>query len=495
MSNASPPVTEPQRTGARLGQWLAWMTALALILVEVSWFVPLYLGLAQLAFSSTLFEATIVFMLVLLVAYSAQYGLNALRLLPNVQRLLLVGVFFVSLVLASQFMLAPGGEPLLVQLVNLRPAAILIVVASFWLWWRGANLARDTIDNHTVWRHFQQGLLMLAVGNIYLHLAMQSSTGFGPILLFLFASLMAMAMTRVSNIAEFYGKAQQGLGRRWFLFTLGVLVLVLGVSALVTSLLTGQFSTLLDQIGLVIEWLLVPVAFIASLVAYILFYIGVFIGAILTPLLPKIQGEFQLPTPLPNDLTGTPSPNQPAPSIFDSPIFASLEAVLFWLIVAILVALLFGFVGQRYLRRRRTDYGEPEAMLEERDLLALMRQRLGERARQLADLFNPRRFSRAQRARAAARIRQIYADFLDLCQDLGHPRPQPETPFEFQASLEGQIFQGAWSELNLITQAYIKVRYGELPEDQRQMDAIEAAWKRLAEEGERMKKELEKTAG
>lgn len=491
MNAASPSATDKPPSTSRLAQWLAWVTALALILVEVSWFAPLYLGLAEFAFSSTLFGTTVVFMLVLLVSYGAQYGLNLLHLLPNVQRLLLVGVFFLSLVLASKFMLAPGGEPLLAQLVNLRPEAVLIVVAIFWLWWRGANLARDTIDTQTVWRRFQQGLLMLAVGNIYLSLVWQTSTGFGPILLFLFASLMAMALTRVSNIAEFYGKAQKGLGRRWFFFTLGVLVLVLGISAVFTSLLTGQFSTLLDQLGLVIEWLLVPVAFIASLFAYILFYIGVFIGAILTPLLPKIQGELLIPTQPPSDLLGTQTPNQPSPSIFDSPIFATLETLLFWLIVAILVALLFGVVGRRYLRRRRSDYGEPEAMLDDRDLLSLMRQRLRERARQLADLFNPARFSRAQRARAAARIRQIYADFLDLCQDLGHPRPQPETPFEFQASLQGQIFQGTWLELTLITQAYVKVRYGELPEDQREMDAIEAAWKHLAEEGERMKRELE----
>jgi Domain of unknown function (DUF4129) len=491
MNAASPPVTDRPPSSPRLAQWLAWVTALALILVEVSWFVPLYLGLAEVGFSRSLFAATVVFMLVLLVAYGVQYGLNALHLLPNMQRLLLVGVYFISLILTSQFMLPPVGEPLLVQLVNLRPAAVLIVAATFWLWWRGANLARDTIDTHTVWRHFQQGLLMLAVGNIYLHMVLQISTGFGPILLFLFASLMAMAMTRVSGIAEFYGKAQKGLGRRWFFFTLGVLTLVLGVSAIVTSLLTGQFSSLLDQIGLVIEWLLVPVAFIASLFAYILFYIGVFIGTLLTPLLPKIQGEFQLPTPLPNDLLGTQTPNQPAPTIFDSPAFATLETVLFWLIVVILVALLFGVVGRRYLRRRRADYDEPEAMLEDRDLLSLMRQRLAERARQIADLLNPGRFSRSQRAKAATRIRQIYADFLDLCQDLGHPRPQPETPFEFLASLQGQIFQGAWPELNLITQAYVEVRYGELPEDQGEMDAIEAAWKRLSLEGERLKKELE----
>jgi hypothetical protein len=489
MNASPPPAADKPPSSPRLAQWLTLVTALALMLVEVAWFVPLYLGLAEFAFSSTLFEATVVFMLVLLVAYGAQYGLNALHLLPNVQRLLLVGVYFASLLLASQFLLPTGGDPLLAQLVNLRPAAVLIVAATFWLWWRGANLARDTIDTQTVWRHFQQGLLMLAIGNLYLHLALQTSTGFGPILLFLFASLMAMAMTRVSNIAEFYGKAQKGLGRRWFLFTLGVLVLVLGVSTIITSLLTGQFSTLLDQLGLVIEWLLVPVAFIASLFAYILFYIGVFIGAILTPLLPKIQGELLLPTQAPNELLGTQTPNQPAPTIFDSPVFATLETVLFWLIVAVLVALLFGVVGRRYLRRRRTDFDESEAMLDDRDLLALMRQRLQERARQLADLLNPARFSRARRIQAAARIRQIYAAFLDLCQELGHPRPQPETPFEFQASLQGQVFQGSWPELTLLTQAYVKVRYGELPEDQGEMDAIEAAWKRLSEEGERMKKE------
>jgi hypothetical protein len=477
--------------GSRLAQWLALVTALALILVEVSWFVPLYLGLAGVTVSGTLIEATIVFSLVLMVAYGVQFGLNAIHLLQGVQRALLVAVFFISLVLASRFLLPPGGESLLAQLVNLHPAAILILLATFWLWWRGANLARDTIDTHTVWRHFLQGLLMLAAGNIYLHLTFQSSTGFGPILLFLFASLMAMALARVSNISEFYGKAQRGLGRRWFTFTLGVLVLVLGVSAAFTSLLTGQFSALLEQIGRVIEWLLVPVVFIASLFTYILFYIGVFIGDILTRIMPRPQGELILPTQPPNGLLGTPGLNQPAPTIFDSPTFATLETILFWLIVIILVVLFFGVMGGRYLRRRRTDYSEPESMLEDRDLLDLMRQRLRERARQIAGIFNPARFSRRQRIRAAIRIRQIYADFLDLCQELGHPRPQPVTPFEFQASIQGQLFQATWSELALITQAYVKVRYGELPEDRREMDAIESAWKRLSEEGQRLKNEFE----
>jgi hypothetical protein len=489
-AGTSSTVVEPT-AGSRLAQWLALVTALALILVEVSWFVPLYLGLVEVAASSTLFQATIVFFLVLLVAYGVQFGLNALHLLQGAQRALLVAVFFISLVLASRFLLPPGGDSLLAQLVNLRPAAVLTLLGTFWLWWRGANLARDTIDTHTVWRHFLQGLLMLAVGNIYLHITLGSSTGFGPILLFLFASLMAMAMARVSNISEFYGKAQKGLGRRWFTFTLGVLVLVLGVSAVFTSLLTGQFSALMDQIGRVIEWLLVPVVFIASLFAYILFYIGVFIGAILTQLMPRLQGGLQLPTQPPSDLLGTQTPNQPAPTIFDSPAFATLETILFWLLVVIAVALLFGVIGGRYLRRQRMDYDEPEAMLEDRDLLALMRQRLRERARQIADIFNPARFSRGQRIQAAARIRQIYADFLDLCQELGHPRPQPETPFEFQASIQGQLFQATWSELTLITQAYVQVRYGELPEDRREMDAIESAWKRLSEEGQRLKKELE----
>ena len=477
--------------GSRPARWLSLVTALALILVEVAWFVPLYLGLAEVASSSTLSEATIVFFVVLLVAYGVQFGLNALHLLQGVQRALLVVVFFISLVLASQFLLPPGGDSLLAQLVNLRPAAVLILLATFWLWWRGANLARDAIDNYTVWRHFLQGLLMLAIGNIYLHIALNSSTGFGPILLFLFASLMAMAMARVSSISKFYGQGQKGLVRRWFTFTLGMLVLVLGVSAAFTSLVTGQFSVLLDQIGLVIQWMTVPVVFIATLFAYILFYIGFFISFILTPLMPRPQGGQLLPTQAPDNLLGTQIPNQPAPSIFDSPAFATLETVLFWLLVMILVALLFGVIGRRYSRRRRTDYDEPQAMLEDRDLLALMRQRLGERARQVADIFNPARFSRGQRIQASARIRQIYADFLDLCQELGHPRPQPETPFEFQASIQGQLFQATWSELTLITQAYVKVRYGELPEDRREMDAIESAWKRLSEEGQRLKKELE----
>jgi hypothetical protein len=140
MNAGSSPTTDTPTPSPRLAQWLTWVAALALILVEVSWFVPLYLGLAEVAFSRTLFEATVMFMLVLLMAYGAQYGLTLLHLLPNVQRLLLVGVFFISLILASQFMLPPGGDALLAQLINLRPAAVLIVAATFWLWWPGRIL-------------------------------------------------------------------------------------------------------------------------------------------------------------------------------------------------------------------------------------------------------------------------------------------------------------------------------------------------------------------
>ncbi|MBK7177431.1 MAG: DUF4129 domain-containing protein [Chloroflexi bacterium] len=58
------------------------------------------------------------------------------------------------------------------------------------------------------------------------------------------------------------------------------------------------------------------------------------------------------------------------------------------------------------------------------------------------------------------------------------PRAAAETPYEYLATLAA-----AWpehtTETSLITQAYVNIRYGELPETQEELSQIQAAWKRL----------------
>ena len=89
---------------------------------------------------------------------------------------------------------------------------------------------------------------------------------------------------------------------------------------------------------------------------------------------------------------------------------------------------------------------------------------------------------RQARLRAAAHIRQVYAEMLDLCEELGYPRPIAQTPLEFVPTLI-QCFPGQEMTVGIITQAYISVRYGELPESHQEVVAVDGAWKQVQQIG------------
>jgi hypothetical protein len=88
---------------------------------------------------------------------------------------------------------------------------------------------------------------------------------------------------------------------------------------------------------------------------------------------------------------------------------------------------------------------------------------------------------------AAARIRRVYAAFLRACAELGAPRPAAVTPLEFLPAA-GEALPGLAGELRTITDAYLKVRYGEIPESRAEVEQVEAAWRRIeAEKTRRLK--------
>jgi len=71
---------------------------------------------------------------------------------------------------------------------------------------------------------------------------------------------------------------------------------------------------------------------------------------------------------------------------------------------------------------------------------------------------------------------------MELCESLGQPRHAAVTPLEFVPKLE-RIFPGYQIEINLITRAYLDVRYGLLPENRNDLTSIESAWTKLHKAG------------
>jgi hypothetical protein len=74
-----------------------------------------------------------------------------------------------------------------------------------------------------------------------------------------------------------------------------------------------------------------------------------------------------------------------------------------------------------------------------------------------------------------------------LAAELGSPRRAWQTPLEFMVTLHG-LFPEHSDELVAVTGAYVRVRYGELPESRAELTHVESAWKALKARGRELKK-------
>jgi hypothetical protein len=79
---------------------------------------------------------------------------------------------------------------------------------------------------------------------------------------------------------------------------------------------------------------------------------------------------------------------------------------------------------------------------------------------------------------AAARIRYIYRRLIALSRKRGVERAPSITPLEFIPHLSA-IFPADQASVELITAAYVRIRYGEYPETLREVEEVQRAWDAL----------------
>lgn len=80
----------------------------------------------------------------------------------------------------------------------------------------------------------------------------------------------------------------------------------------------------------------------------------------------------------------------------------------------------------------------------------------------------------------ALTVRWAYARMENMAKKRGYPRINSQTPYEYRSRLL-DAYPGGEREIRIITDAYIKVRYGEIPEDSRELDTVREALRILRE--------------
>lgn len=453
---------------------------LALAGMDACILTPMALAVSKFAAHFAPERAALACFVVMLIAFNLVRTLDALYpkgIKRHVQRDIALGVLLLWLLLALRLTLYRHYPFLNLKWVGellshvgdrkLWPQDVTVIAMMLLFWWRGLKLAGQSLGVDFVGYSFRVGVLTMAVA---VALAAQTlNWSVTPFVFgFFFLSLVAMALAR----AEEVGRWREGVP---FPFSVGWLLSIVaaaGAVVLVTigliALLTGvNIIQALALLGPVWELLRVATLLVIYALVAILFPLFQFLVGQLGNFFENANIELRPETPTENPFLN-PDKYIIQPSTFGP--FQPALTVLVVLAGVLLVALAFGRLWQQ---RNRLGEVETESAWGQREKGG----GLAGRARQVLGLFTGR-LGLLNRWYTAASIRRIYAQMVATAARCGYPRAASDTPFEHLPTL-AEAWPGMEPQLQTITQAYVQIHYGELPETPEELQAICTAWEQL----------------
>ncbi len=344
-------------------------------------------------------------------------------------------------------------------------------------WWRGLRLAQLTPDIYRIGFRLRAGVLVLTPLALILHSSGRLLGATPYILLYFLAGLTAVALIRAEQIERERSGFAASLTPTWVLTIFAVSLLVVMTAGSIAAIISGDassvitgylapvwvailataavsLSTLVFLLTPAMNLLSLSVAWLSDLFSRIFSNIGLRLGSDETidlDILPiydlLIRGE--------------------NPFSLDLPPFASQSLTVFLMlgVAALIVYFLTRLFRQPPISSRLgTDPSGSSASTESPTSI-------GERILQRLGLM--------RRWRTAASIRHIYTSMCRAASGVGYPRVPAETPYEYLITL-ARVWPENQEDSILITDAYVRVRYGEIPETASDLEEIKAAWQRLS---------------
>jgi hypothetical protein len=350
-----------------------------------------------------------------------------------------------------------------------RPVTAALVASL--LWWRGLVLGIREVGAMEVEQAYKTG-----VGMVVLYLlaaAIYGDTqGFaaagpelpGSMLAFFFLGLSALALARLATIWDRVraDDRSQVPGRAWLLLVIGVVGLILLVASTAAGLAAADVSRYLVVA-------LRPLLPLLELVFIVLFFVASIIVRVAIAILSRIPRR-EIPT------VGQP------PAFFDDLLRRLreiemnpqvVEGARWGMVLGLLALLIIGMaVTIVILRRRekRKDEDERESVWSAREMLAGL-------GRLLLRVRRPRGPREERAVPEATAIRRVYRDLLRLGEDQGARRPAWATPREHDPALR-RVLPDATGEVETLTWAYERARYGRWRPSAREVQEAEAALER-----------------
>ncbi len=482
------------------------LSIIATVLMELSWAALWYRVLIQPGQDVAYMQVYLVLVGMLLQIYFVNRITGYLRIRLLARRIILLLAIGLNLLIGLKLLLYSREPISIVEVLNrpldtfgdmarLIPSEFVVMVVVLLVSWRGLYYLDYQIGSYNAISGFRLGVLMFFLYGMLIPLTHESPTT--AFFLFLFFSLLAMSSARISGISQLRGGHSVQFNRQWMIGIVGIILVMIGIASITVIFAQERLFNLLSEF---LAWAIYLLVLVLSplLFGFLKFFMWLFSAV-------RLNDIFDFIVRAINNLQSIFASMISAMSAwverFDLEnierffeVIASYKGIYLWLILIILATFILLGVRRYIWKDKSSDDQEILSELVDEDLIKLLRTALRRRLDKLAeDLQDFLRLRQARRLLAAARIRRIYAMLLDMSARLDRPRPAARTPLEFLPELEG-IFPSLAEELRTITEAYLLVRYGELPESPEDLDKVESAWKLVSSTGnEELKSRRRKT--
>lgn len=352
-----------------------------------------------------------------------------------------------------------------------------VVLAIGYIWWRCLGLGHAPPEPPAAQITLRIGFAAYFVLMIFGSLKPEQMPPLSFLMLFIGFGLLAMTFSYTQTITERHGEAAVGDFRRRGINNLAIVTLVIFSAMVLASVFSFPVvERIFSILGIILGVLLKP---IGVLLLWLVELLGPFIEW-LVAFLQSIAAESAsvAPTPQPQ---ATPMPLDAMGPVNREP--AWWAVYLLWGLrgagVLLVIWIFYKFTGKLGQRFRQNQAVTPDTAITSESISPEMPGLGGlfERGKnKLADLAAMiRQFGLGKELRAAATIKRIYAALMALASEHNLERAPAQTPLEFLGPLS-QCWPELKSQFSVITDAYVNVHYGQLPEGTAGLEAVQQAW-------------------
>jgi len=466
--------------------WRRELSYVGLVLMECCWLYPWASALTgrQAARPYLPFAALVCTLLL------ALYLTRLLELgTPRVwlQRLLTVSVALLSTLLLLRLYLygeyRPGdlswtfrfvGE--LGTVLERVPRALIIFALGLYLWWRGISLAQRELGIDSAGLSFRIGILALlwlpAMGMFGARIEATRFAfayfGFGVIV---------MGLARVHDVSESLEGIRSPFDASWLAILTGAALLVSLLSVIAAWLLSLRtLAALVSRLGPLWRFLGTLLAPVAAVLAWLLALVFDVLVGLFARLFQSSEKQLSVVDRVAQRLQAL------LPSWQAAGGAPQLLQVLKWVALGLLLtgalAVLAFSVGRRKRERRGARSAECASFSGDQAGDQSPDRGRQDRLRRLEAGLLAALSSLQDSRNAILTIRQIYARLARLAADIGSPRREAQTPYEYLDDLR-RAFPDSPGEVQLITEAYVAAHYGQRSFPSEYLQRVREAWQNI----------------